>query len=119
MKGVIAITKDTTKPDVYDCTQTVNGDQDAYPHLARPFGGIGGNTIAWTGINLAGAATNNVDVVFPLRDGSPFSKADFHRGEDSGTIVAGARAKDYPFASVTVDGTPCSQYIDPGVHANQ
>jgi len=118
MKGVITITKDATKPDVYDCTQTVNGDKDAFPHLARPFIGIGGNTIAWAGINLNGAATNNVDVVFPA-GGSPFNNGDFHNGRDSGTIVRGVPSKDYPFASVSVDRTPCSQYIDPGVHANQ
>ena len=116
--SVITITPDPKNPEVYDCTQTVNGDKDAYPHLARPFIGIGGNTIAWTGVNLSRAATTNVDVFFPS-GGSPFSNSDFHNGHDSGTIVHGAAAKDYPFASVKVDGTLCSQWVDPGVHANQ
>ena len=117
-KGVITISKDAKNHEVYDCAQTVNGDKDAYPHLNRPFIGIGGNTITWTGVNLNGAPTTNVDVVFPS-GGTPFSQVDFHHGQDSGTIVNRAPAKDYPFATVTVDGTPCSQFVDPGVHANQ
>jgi hypothetical protein len=118
MKGVITITKVEGPPVVYNCQQNVNGYKDAFPHLGRPFWGIGGNTIAWTGINVNGQATTNVDVVFP-NGGSPFTQPDFHNGGDSGTVVSGAPPKDYPFDSVKVDGITCSTFIDPGVHANQ
>lgn len=106
------------------CRQYVNTDagrvKDAFPRVYRPsfWPPTLGDVIAWTGVKPDGTMTRNVDVVFPI-DGSPFTKHDFHNGEESSKVVKGASAGDYSFSSVKIDGTPCSTFVDPGVHVDR
>jgi hypothetical protein len=105
------------------CRQYVDASggrvKDAYPDIYRPswWPITLGDSISWTG-EKQGVKTNNVDVVFPV-DASPFKKPDFHHGEDSSTVVSGAAAGDFSFSSVTIDGTACSAFSDPGVHVTR
>ena len=106
------------------CRQYVNTDagrvKDAYPRVYRPslFPPTFGDVIAWTGVKPDGTMTRNVDVVFPP-DATPFAKRDFHNGEETSKVVKGAPAGDFSFATVTIDGTQCSAFSDPGVHVDR
>lgn len=72
-------------------------------------------TIVWHGELDNGPPNQKVHVTFPSND-CPFSKCDFDEDQDSGPILDSAKiGKKYAYSAVTVGGTPCSSFSDPGV----
>ena len=84
----------------------------AYPLLNR------GDKIVWHG-QVDGAGPNvKVEVDFALAF-SPFgSSHTFKEDQTSPAVDNSVASQDYPFSAVSVDGTPCASFSDPGVHVN-
>ena len=84
----------------------------AYPLLNR------GDNIVWHG-QVDGAGPNvKVKVDFEPAF-SPFGSSHSFK-EDQPSLAIGnlVASRDYPFSAVSVDGTPCASFSDPGVHVN-
>jgi hypothetical protein len=85
--------------------------KNAFPDLSKS----AGQQIVWHGQVDGGPPNQKVVVEFPAGQ-SPFSKDKFDEGQDSGAIKDSAAPGNYPFSTVTVGGTVCSSFSDPGVH---
>ena len=83
----------------------------AFPDISKS----AGQKIVWHGQIDGGPPNQKVVVEFPS-DQSPFSSEKFHEGEDSGAVKGSAQEGDYSFSTVSVGGTVCSSFSDPGVH---
>jgi hypothetical protein len=101
------------------CQQYAGSDFGHVVKYAFPLLTKGGDTIVWHG-EVDGGSPVKVHVEFPPGQ-SPFGNREkFDEGRDSGPVSNLAAPKDYPFllSAVTVDGTPCSSFTDPGVHVD-
>ena len=84
----------------------------AYPLLNK------GDKIVWHG-QVDGAGPNvKVEVDFDPAF-SPFGSSHIFKEDQLSPAVGNLVAsRDYPFSAVSVDGTPCASFSDPGVHVN-
>lgn len=72
------------------------------------------HTIIWRGELDNGPPNQKVHITFPSNR-CPFSKCDFDEDQDSGPILDSADIGNYPYSAVTVGGTGCASFSDPGV----
>ena len=99
------------------CQQYAGKDFGHVVKYAFPLLNKGGDSIVWHGQIDGGGPNQKVEVKFPPGQ-SPFSNDTFGEDQDSGPVSSSAAAGDYPFATVSVGGTLCSKFTDPGVHVN-
>lgn len=99
------------------CQQFAGSDFGHVVKYAFPVLTKGGDSIVWHGQVDGGSPNQKVEVQFPPNY-TPFASSTFSQDQDSGPVNASAAMGDYPFASASVGGTPCSSFKDPGVHVN-
>jgi len=100
----------------YKCQQWSGGSWTSLnPYKFPPLDkGSFGDKIRWRGKDLSG---NRIDVTVQFSK-SPFAKTQYGDDEETSTIDSGVAQGDYSFSAVTLGGTSCLQYEDPGVHVN-
>jgi hypothetical protein len=115
VKAVINL--DTTHNN--SCQQYAGQDfghvfKDAFPRISQS----GHQKIVWHGQINGGPPNAKVVVDFPAGQPPFINGHTFHENEEAGPVSSSTEYKDYPFLTVSVGGTPCNSFSDPGVHVD-
>jgi hypothetical protein len=76
-----------------------------------------GDSVVWHGEVDGGPPNAKVEVQFSPAL-TPFAKNKFGEDDPSGPVGSLVAPRDYPFLTVSVNGTPCSSFTEPGVHVD-